>query len=115
MAVPGSYGSNTQTNGDYVHVPNDAAAPSQSVTATSGLKSLQTAEEKQLFDIVDKIRTFDIHHELSLPQLVVCGSQSSGKSSVLEALSGYSFPRAEKTCTRFVTEYVPYTHARRSH
>ena len=84
-------------NGDYVHVE-----PSK--TFTSGLKSLQTAEEKRLFDIVDKVRTYDIHHELSLPQLVVCGSQSSGKSSVLEALSGYSFPRAEKTCTRFVTE-----------
>ena len=108
MAVPGSYGPNAHTNGDYVHVPSGAASqsPSPSATVTSGLKSLQTTEEKRLFDIVDKIRTFDIHHELSLPQLVVCGSQSSGKSSVLEALSGYSFPRAEKTCTRFVTEYV---------
>lgn len=101
MAGPGAY-PNMYTNGDYVQVPSDLSEPSETVTV--GLKSMQSTEEKRLFDIVDQIRTFDIHHELSLPQLVVCGSQSAGKSSVLEALSGYSFPRAEKTCTRFVTE-----------
>ena len=69
-----------------------------------GLKSLQSAEAKKLFDIVDRIRDFELNREIDLPQLVVCGSQSSGKSSVLEAISEVPFPRGEMTCTRFVTE-----------
>jgi Dynamin family len=77
--------------------------PSEMVI-TAGLRSLQSVEEKRLFDIVDKLRLLDINHELDLPQLVVCGSQSSGKSSVLEAISELPFPRADMTCTRFVTE-----------
>jgi GTP1/Obg family GTP-binding protein len=68
------------------------------------MSGLQSAEEKRLFDIVDKLRELDVNHELSLPQLVVCGSQSTGKSSVLEAISGIPFPSGEMTCTRFVTE-----------
>lgn len=40
----------------------------------------------------------------SLPQLVVCGDQSSGKSSLLKAISGISFPHNDGLCTRFATE-----------
>lgn len=32
------------------------------------------------------------------------GDQSSGKSSVLENLTGFSFPRAAGLCTRYVTQ-----------
>lgn len=76
----------------------------QSRTATSGLLSLQSTAERSLLDAIDQARSHDVNHELDLPQLVVCGSQSSGKSSTLEGFSGYSFPRGESTCTRFVTE-----------
>lgn len=68
------------------------------------LSGLQSSEERKLFDLVDKLKDLDVQRELQLPQLVVCGSQSSGKSSVLEAISGLSFPRGEFTCTKFVTE-----------
>ncbi|KAK7750309.1 hypothetical protein SLS62_007716 [Diatrype stigma] len=37
-------------------------------------------------------------------QLVVVGDQSSGKSSVLEGLTGFAFPRAAELCTRYVTQ-----------
>lgn len=40
------------------------------------------------------------------PQLVVCGDQSSGKSSVLEAISGVRFPTKKNLCTRFATELI---------
>ncbi|EXJ55311.1 hypothetical protein A1O7_08238 [Cladophialophora yegresii CBS 114405] len=77
-----------------------------SVPKPSGdrLRGLQSQEERRLFDLVDKLKDLDVQRELQLPQLVVCGSQSSGKSSVLEAISGLSFPRGEFTCTKFVTE-----------
>jgi hypothetical protein len=43
---------------------------------------------------------------VDLPQIIVCGSQSSGKSSTLESISGIAFPTAEGRCTRFVTELI---------
>ena len=36
----------------------------------------------------------------------MCGDQSSGKSSVLAAVSGVSFPKKDNLCTRFATEVV---------
>ena len=41
---------------------------------------------------------------LILRQLIVVGDQSSGKSSVLESLTGFSFPRATGLCTRYATQ-----------
>jgi GTPase SAR1 family protein len=35
---------------------------------------------------------------------MVVGDQSSGKSSVLESLTGFSFPRAAGLCTRYATQ-----------
>ena len=41
------------------------------------------------------------HYNIDLPQVAVVGSQSSGKSSVLEALVGRDFlPRGSDICTR---------------
>ena len=42
----------------------------------------------------------------------MCGSQSSGKSSVLEAITEIPFPRSENTCTRFVTKVTLRPHPR---
>lgn len=39
-------------------------------------------------------------------QLVVVGDQSSGKSSLLEGLTGIKFPVATELCTRFATQIV---------
>ena len=36
--------------------------------------------------------------------MVVVGKQSSGKSSVLESLTGIELPRSDGTCTRNVFE-----------
>jgi len=73
----------------------------------SGKSSLQGEEGAVLLDVVDQLRDFgSITHELSLPQIVVVGDQSSGKSSVLEAISGLTFPTNEGLCTQFATEVV---------
>ncbi|KAK6356133.1 hypothetical protein TWF718_000506 [Orbilia javanica] len=47
---------------------------------------------------------------ISLPQLVVCGDQSAGKSSVLEGITQIPFPRADGVCTKFATE-ITLTHS----
>ena len=41
--------------------------------------------------------------DIDLPQIAVIGSQSAGKSSLIEAISGITLPRAAGTCTRYVT------------
>jgi hypothetical protein len=41
-----------------------------------------------------------------LPEIVVCGEQSSGKSLVLEAILGVIFPSKDSLCTRFATELI---------
>ncbi|KAI5811712.1 P-loop containing nucleoside triphosphate hydrolase protein [Peziza echinospora] len=63
-------------------------------------------EKSKLFEVVDKFRELGIHEDISLPQLVVVGDQSSGKSSLLEALTALPFPVAGTICTRFATQIV---------
>ena len=40
--------------------------------------------------------------DIDLPQIAVIGSQSAGKSSLIESISGITLPRAVGTCTRCV-------------
>ncbi|KAK2850278.1 hypothetical protein Q7C36_009061 [Tachysurus vachellii] len=44
-------------------------------------------------DLVDSLRSLGVEKDLNLPAIAVIGDQSSGKSSVLEALSGVALPR----------------------
>ncbi|PTB43657.1 hypothetical protein M441DRAFT_134816 [Trichoderma asperellum CBS 433.97] len=57
-----------------------------------------------LLERVDKLRDLNIGQHVPLPQLVVVGDQSSGKSSLLESLSGIPFPRDQSLCTRHATQ-----------
>ena len=68
--------------------------------------SLRSKDEASLLDAIDLLRCQGISHYVSLPQLIVCGDQSSGKSSVLEAISGIPFPTRDNMCTRFATEVI---------
>lgn len=57
-----------------------------------------------LLDKIDKLFACNVGNYIDLPQLVVVGDQSSGKSSVLEGLTGLPFPRESTLCTRFATQ-----------
>ncbi|KAJ6261688.1 Dynamin [Drechslerella dactyloides] len=72
----------------------------------SSLEDLESEERSELFDLIDKFRELNISEDVSLPQLVVVGDQSSGKSSLLEGLTEVSFPVASDLCTRFATQIV---------
>ena len=75
-------------------------------TATSSLDALQNSDQRKILDIVDQLRRTGLSSILKLPQIVVCGDQSAGKSSVLEAITEIPFPRKENLCTRFATEII---------
>ncbi|KAK8250481.1 dynamin GTPase [Phyllosticta capitalensis] len=53
---------------------------------------------------IDKLFACNVGHYVDLPQIVVVGDQSSGKSSVLEGLTRLPFPRDSELCTRFATQ-----------
>lgn len=41
-----------------------------------------------------------VQRDIDLPMIAVIGSQSAGKSSLIESISGITLPRASGTCTR---------------
>ncbi|KAK8061923.1 Interferon-induced GTP-binding protein Mx [Apiospora phragmitis] len=70
------------------------------------MDALQSARSRKRINQIDRIRSYGIGDIVSLPQLVVCGDQSAGKSSVLEGITGMPFPRKDGICTRFPTEII---------
>ncbi|CAK7266190.1 hypothetical protein SEPCBS57363_001970 [Sporothrix epigloea] len=72
--------------------------------------NIQSQEYRDLLDIIDRLRSQGLDRYVPLPEIIVCGDQSSGKSSVLEAISGLSFPSKDSLCTRFATELVLRRH-----
>jgi GTPase SAR1 family protein len=71
--------------------------------ALSGLYSSQSSLR---LEQIAELRARGIGDHVDLPQLVVCGDQSAGKSSVLEGLTGLPFPRQDGVCTKFATEII---------
>lgn len=82
---------------------------SGSTEVDTALRQLQT-EQGPLLDKIDDLRTIGVGGLVGLPQLIVCGNQSSGKSSVLEAVSRVRFPMKSNVCTRFPTEVILRRH-----
>lgn len=101
--------------GEYVPMP------SQGVGAV-----LQNSDTEKKLEFIQKLKKLGVDKYVDLPQvsflvktccsatrvmlsaetvqLVVVGDQSSGKSSVLQAITRLPFPVDEKMCTRFATE-----------
>lgn len=70
------------------------------------LKRKRVLADPTHLEIIDKLFACNVGEYISLPQLVVVGDQSSGKSSVLEGLTKLSFPRDSGLCTRFATQII---------
>lgn len=69
-------------------------------------KSANNLADPGQLDKIDKLFACGVGDYISPPQLVVVSDQSSGKSSVLEGLSGLPFPRDSSLCTRFATQIM---------
>ncbi|KAF8514308.1 P-loop containing nucleoside triphosphate hydrolase protein [Gautieria morchelliformis] len=57
-------------------------------------------------NVIDKLHSLGVQFDIDVPRIVVVGSQSAGKSSLIESFSGITLPRSSGTCTRCPTECV---------
>ncbi|CAI5950106.1 unnamed protein product [Closterium sp. NIES-64] len=72
-----------------------------SLPAMAPLISSFNENVRPMLDAIDKLRVLGLKEEgIELPTIVVVGDQSSGKSSVLENLSGINLPRGKGIVTR---------------
>ncbi|KAE8148906.1 P-loop containing nucleoside triphosphate hydrolase protein [Aspergillus avenaceus] len=69
------------------------------------LYQLQSKQSKFL-DQLDELREIGVGELVERPQLVVCGNESIGKSSMLELITGVRLHGEQSDCSRFVTELV---------
>lgn len=79
--------------------------------AVSNVMSSNTPKQQGFADPlmlekIDNLFACGVGEQVSLPQIVVVGDQSSGKSSVLEGLIKKPLPRDSGLCTRFATQII---------
>lgn len=51
-------------------------------------------------DTLGELQQLGVSHDVPLPELVLVGDQSAGKSSLMSGLANLDLPRSEGTCTR---------------
>ncbi|KAI0644851.1 P-loop containing nucleoside triphosphate hydrolase protein [Trametes meyenii] len=64
----------------------------------------QASNRRRMLDVVNELHLTGVQVDIDLPVIAVIGSQSAGKSSLIESISGVTLPRASGTCTRSPTE-----------
>ncbi|KIJ53719.1 hypothetical protein M422DRAFT_222407 [Sphaerobolus stellatus SS14] len=70
-----------------------------------GLSDPELSEtRRKKLDAINRLQNLGAQRDIDIPQIVVIGSQSAGKSSLIESISGITLPRASGTCTRCPTE-----------
>ncbi|KAK3510826.1 hypothetical protein QTP70_022769 [Hemibagrus guttatus] len=85
----------------FIHIPCEIKLLYQASKPMEGVFHSHLEERvRPYIDLIDSLRLIGIEEDLALPTIAVIGDQSSGKSSVLEALSGVSLPRGSGIVTR---------------
>ena len=79
---------------------------SSSPSSMNNTVHMMRERTRAVIDLVDYLRKIGLHKKIPIPQIAVMGDQSSGKSSVLEAISGIPFPRGSGLVTRCPTMVI---------
>ncbi|XP_067292370.1 myxovirus (influenza virus) resistance G [Pseudorasbora parva] len=88
------------SNGSNYNNDNDQRSQNESQEIKGEVHSVLDESIRPYIDLIDTLRSVGIQKDLALPTIAVIGDQSSGKSSVLEALSGVALPRGSGIVTR---------------
>ncbi|XP_035311913.1 interferon-induced GTP-binding protein Mx1-like isoform X1 [Cricetulus griseus] len=80
--------------------PHKHPEDSQAMDSVNNLCRQYEEKVRPCIDLIDSLRALGVEQDLALPAIAVIGDQSSGKSSVLEALSGVALPRGSGIVTR---------------
>ncbi|KAF5528590.1 Dynamin-A [Colletotrichum aenigma] len=95
------------------HFDSVASAPGLDDHQSQGIQDKAISENpfdskdsKILFDAIDRLQSCGVSQELAIPQLIIAGGQSAGKSSLLQSLTDIPFPVGTGCCTRFATRIV---------
>ncbi|XP_014793450.1 PREDICTED: interferon-induced GTP-binding protein Mx-like isoform X2 [Calidris pugnax] len=103
------------TEEEPIYVPKKLHYGEQDKEAERALYNQYEEKIRPCIDLIDSLRALGIEKDLALPAIAVIGDQSSGKSSVLEALSGIALPRGSGIVTRCPLELklkrIPATEA----
>nr|AFU81308.1 myxovirus (influenza virus) resistance 1 [Lagothrix lagotricha] len=78
----------------------NVAKKNPDLVAENNLCGQYEEKVRPCIDLIDSLRALGVEQDLALPAIAVIGDQSSGKSSVLEALSGVALPRGSGIVTR---------------
>ncbi|KAJ6579851.1 P-loop containing nucleoside triphosphate hydrolase protein [Mycena sp. CBHHK59/15] len=62
---------------------------------------------RHMLDLVNHLHNTGVQIDIDLPQIAVIYSQSAGKSSLIESISGITLPRAARTCTSSLSAAPP--------
>ncbi|XP_036059753.1 interferon-induced GTP-binding protein Mx1-like [Onychomys torridus] len=82
------------------HKHPNTSKDSQAMEPMNNLCRQYEEKVRPCIDLIDSLRALGVEQDLALPAIAVIGDQSSGKSSVLEALSGVALPRGSGIVTR---------------
>ena len=94
---------------------SDATMDAPDSAASMNCSGMVSEQMKIMLDKIDNVRSrlaglkngvrVGFYEEIleALPQFVVCGPQSAGKSSVIRRISGVALPEASTLCTRVAT------------
>ncbi|XP_023574473.1 interferon-induced GTP-binding protein Mx2-like [Octodon degus] len=87
---------------NHLQLSGDAYNPekAQALVSENNLCVQYEERVRPCIDLIDSLRALGVEQDLALPAIAVIGDQSSGKSSVLEALSGVALPRGSGIVTR---------------
>ncbi|KAF8245531.1 P-loop containing nucleoside triphosphate hydrolase protein [Wilcoxina mikolae CBS 423.85] len=98
---------------DFEHVQHDSTSTSTSGSPppppplyTTGIQELGSEEQTSIINLIESVRESGVSKHIHLPQLVICGDQSSGKSTVMQAITEIPFPHSTGQCTKFATEVI---------
>ena len=92
-----------QINDTRMNGVQQTASQSDAISFMNGSFGGIAKKLQYLNDTLGDLHSLGIQHDIQLPELVLVGDQSAGKSSLMSGLAGINLPRSGGICTRCVT------------